>query len=93
MKKDKYTPGPWRYDQDNLNVYENGLLAQTYGHTHNGERLANAQLISAAPEMLEAIDQAILLLELHSPPSPIESDARSVLENLKHVAAKARGEK
>lgn len=51
----KHALGPWRYDPDNLNVYANGLLAQVYGYIHNGEKEANARLIAAAPEMLEAL--------------------------------------
>lgn len=43
-------------DRDNLNVYANGMVAQTYGHVHTGEREANARLIAAAPEMLEALN-------------------------------------
>lgn len=48
-------PGPWRFDKDNLNIYAKGMVAQVFGHSHNGERLANAQLIAAAPEMLDAL--------------------------------------
>lgn len=51
----KHSPGPWRLDVDNLNVYSSGMVAQTYGHVHNGERAANARLIAAAPELLEAL--------------------------------------
>jgi hypothetical protein len=53
-----HTPGPWRFDKDNLNVYSNGLVAQTFGHLHNGEKAANAHLIAAAPELLEALERA-----------------------------------
>ena len=49
-----YTPGPWRFDPDNLNVFSNGQLAAVYGHTHNGEREANARLIAASPDLLFA---------------------------------------
>jgi len=49
----KHTPGPWRLDRDNWNVYSSGMVAQTYGHHHNGEKQANAHLIAAAPELLE----------------------------------------
>lgn len=51
----KHTLGPWRFDPDNHNVYGGGLLAQVFGHLHNGEREANARLIAAAPDMLDEL--------------------------------------
>ncbi len=53
----KHTPGPWKIDSYNLNVYcAGGLLAKVYGHLINGERHANANLIAAAPEMLGELE-------------------------------------
>lgn len=58
----KYCPPPWRYDKDNLNVYGAGMIAQTFGHSHNGEREANARLIAAAPDLLDGAKRVLALL-------------------------------
>lgn len=58
----RHAPGSWRFDRDNLNVYADGLLAQVHGHLHNGEREANARLISAAPDLLKACKLALTVV-------------------------------
>lgn len=58
----KHTPRPWRFDPDNQNIYANGMVAQTFGHVHNGEKLANARLIAAAPDLLEALKDILYAL-------------------------------
>lgn len=50
-------------DPDNGNVYANGLLAQVYGHVHNGERAANGKLIAAAPDLLAGLKELFTLME------------------------------
>ena len=56
----KHTPGPWVIQETNFaqqkNVYaqaDKPPIATVYGST--GENEANARLIAAAPEMLEAL--------------------------------------
>jgi len=56
----KYTPGPWRVDEDELGTF---IMAHMGGIAsmrivaleQRQERSANAQLIAAAPEMLKAL--------------------------------------
>lgn len=66
----KHTPGPWKVastiegDEYSLNVLGgryNGLLAQSKLSVHfdSEEAEANAKLISAAPELLEALEKCI----------------------------------
>lgn len=63
----KHTPGPWRVDDDNAkNVRAGGVgglfVAKTYAipvednpdDAYNREQIANARLIAAAPDLLEA---------------------------------------
>ena len=100
----KPTPGPWRMDPDNMNVYSSGMVALVHGHIHNGEKLANAQLISAAPSMLEALkdlfkmmDEEILVRNIdqdHKPEWALKT--MGVITRLKanyDVIAKAEGKK
>lgn len=61
-----HTPGPWDYDADSQEVfgttekYGSGWIARVVGNDSDGrplpdaERLANARLIAAAPELLAA---------------------------------------
>jgi hypothetical protein len=64
---DKHTPGPWAIDQDLsgapviLPTLENGRFAicAMYGP----QKGHNARLIAAAPELLEALKNAIEIIE------------------------------
>lgn len=88
----KHTPGPWRFDPDNQNVYANGMVAQTYGHTHNGEKLANAHLISAAPEMLLWLKNALGTIERGLVDRRwLEGTAGLTIADIREVIAKAEG--
>lgn len=63
----KYTPGPWKA---NLETYppdiasDAGDVAGCFETTEKEEQEANATLISAAPEMLAALQQAVARVEL-----------------------------
>ena len=60
-----HTPGPWAYDADSREIFADsdgfGWIALVKGNDSRGaplpehERLANANLIAAAPAMLEAL--------------------------------------
>jgi len=58
----KFTPGPWKIDQRTvyaLDVYGvNRFYASVHGvHTPTAEIEANARLIAAAPNLLEALEE------------------------------------
>lgn len=61
MSAAKHTPGPWSIKDDAVNAIEPDVMAgefyiaQCFGHSHHDEALANARLIAAAPELLEAL--------------------------------------
>ena len=57
----KHTPGPWTYEQISNNAYvidENGSAVMLYRNPDD-EMKANASLIAAAPELLEALEWAV----------------------------------
>lgn len=59
----KHTPGPWQADPSTGVVFDQvGLAVQTGGRCCSEESQANAQLIAAAPELLEALKNARALL-------------------------------
>jgi len=99
-EKSKHTPGPWeasegetyrRYDIEAVG----GIIAQTEGDTETDE--ANANLIAAAPDMLKALKDSILLIR-HWGSGEALSDARiwekqeSVCKAICAAIAKAEGE-
>lgn len=72
MKQHKFTPGPWAIESDDLDACYVARLHEPCGNTpiatmfidegHDTMR-ANARLISAAPELLEAAE--LILREVH----------------------------
>jgi hypothetical protein len=57
-----HTPGPWFYDEECGDVASvasvdgrHRYITMACGHPDTGESVANARLIAAAPEMLEAL--------------------------------------
>ena len=102
MSEVKHTPGPWVVDGD-LNIYAGdpniGLrrdVADTFGMGGFGSVEANARLIAAAPELLEAAQKALRIAEEWieievERPDALESHLRE-LDSVRAAIAKARGE-
>lgn len=69
--KPKFTPGPWKIHLDKRNgtacsIIEDktgDCVARTVYRFHRGERHANGNLISAAPEMYEALKEMLSSLK------------------------------
>ncbi len=97
----KHTPGPWRVSSESPRIIKKDyraigsdagfLIASTMGHDKSGfyaseqEADANALLITAAPELLEALEE-LLAATQHLEPCPATADkARAAI-------AKAKGE-
>ena len=70
----KHTPGPWSWGSDYRGLYgsgeDNDVLSTAYyenmwlAHKRDeAEREANARLIAAAPDLLEALQSAIPFME------------------------------
>ena len=76
--QDKHTPGPWRithngsYSPPRFEISGRAGDGREYGFAevsawplHAGEAEANARLIAAAPDMLEALEAAERLIDEH----------------------------
>lgn len=65
----KHTPGPWDLDEGDLStVYEletSDPLAEVFSDKSAEENVANARLIAAAPELLEALEALLAASEKH----------------------------
>jgi hypothetical protein len=106
----KHTPGPWRVEvvteKDEFRavtagefaiVSKDNLCPATVWEAALGEGgIANANLIAAAPEMLEQLEYCVGMLEVHFPPGGktlhgIEVEP-NYLDAPKAAIAKAKGE-
>ena len=71
--KTKHTPGPWKHDNQRDTIYcahesmMNSLICKIATGENRKEEDANASLISAAPELLEACRNALAVFgnDLH----------------------------
>ena len=89
----KHTPGPWEIDSEQPSTVKkfthgNRLSIATVhgGYGEKTRRTANARLIAAAPEMLEALEDALNLIDTIT---PFEGDT---VRKARAAIAKARGE-
>jgi len=94
----KHTPGPWVTDPEGhiRAPYPNhapgiSIARMTCFGAHDVHMAmgANAALISAAPDMLEALESALALLQ---DPDATDTDADKVETLLEAAIAKAKGE-
>jgi len=100
----KYTPGPWTWDVwQNLDPVFALDMVQGYGTiywTEESKREANARLIAAAPDLLEALEALLdeyvsqMKSEYDFPGDPWTPDGRNDKVALRVIAtiAKAKGE-
>lgn len=82
----KHTPGPWKFEDEYVRAPGGDAVADPYcqATAEWGEEMeANARLISAAPELLEACKKAVSLID-----RGYELDAR---HSLNAAIAKAEG--
>lgn len=96
--KHSFTPGPWFEHREGFStVYVEARLRQgviqevaACGPTEAGQdsQYANARLISAAPELLEALQQCAEWLDIHAPAGSAESFC---VDEAKAAIAKALG--
>lgn len=61
----KHTPGPWFIKSRDLEIYSNNLRICKYDPLCESESTANANLIAAAPDMLKALEGAVIYLRCY----------------------------
>lgn len=83
----KHTPGEWRYKDGMISSDETGGTLATMNETSkNGSEPGDGPLMAAAPELLEACEQALNVIY---PDCPATIHA---IEKLKAAIAKAKGQ-
>lgn len=101
-QRQKHTPGPWHYSgpyktefsseffhigNDNISVCQTGGDVEVKEPNNLEEQIANAILISVAPELLEVCSEALLFIQ------NLEKIDSEIIEiKLKNIIAKAKGE-
>lgn len=90
--KPKHTPGPWRISNVLSNRLQIGVKGEEIAALQYGEnKEANAHLIAAAPEMLEALHLAVGHLEQRQVLDGVKSHRTNTLKVLNAAIAKAEG--
>lgn len=98
MTQSKHTLGPWKFRNEKsrpvTRIYANGdAIASALRpkrevlegfHIPEQEVIANARLIAAAPDLLEALERCVSVLSMHDTPH--------IYNQAKEAIAKARGE-
>jgi len=82
-----HTPGPWTFSDEYV-IAKETVIADPYcmatrGQSDEGEMEANASLIAAAPDMLEALEEVASYLD--------KEDSESLVETVNEAITKARG--
>ena len=78
----KHTPGPWKVHHSGNVLMPDGEVT-ALPHTEN--RLANARLIAAAPEMLEVLREILFRSNLRSEDEWIERKAIAAISKATEV--------
>ena len=87
MSETKHTPGPWRVANGVQIRSQRDQIAKIW-MMRNGEGNANARLIAAAPELLEALQTVVA-----NAPEPYCAITRAVDAQCRAAIAKATGER
>ena len=82
----QHTPGPWKfYDDSNdgktnrIEIVAIGKTVARIYHSVPAEDLPNARLIAAAPDLLEALKDALCVLECCGKDYPAASKAQAAI--------------
>ncbi len=96
----KHTPGPWRAEIDNrmdMRVESHRTVAHlpipypARDHSRDDEMKANARLIAAAPDMLDALKDALMVLQSAAAADPTWTQAAMARDDVSAAIAKAEG--
>ena len=98
----KHTQGPWKFEDemiraDALTGEDGNVVAEPYCMStvdHGDEMEANAQLISAAPELLEALNglfRECVMIHKYGGTACNQKESDLAISNAKKAMAKATG--
>ena len=84
---DCYTAGPWHFGKyaDRVTATEDSDGTDSICHVYAGNQRANARLISAAPDLLEACEAYLRAMEEYGHPDKTDRMMRRAIEKAKFV--------
>ena len=82
----QHTPGPWTQHEGEVRAKNYGLISRSYYGKPDGEGAANARLIAAAPDLLEALKWVVRICDEGGYPDG------KCLQEARTAIAKATGE-
>lgn len=96
MTKPAFTPGPWRWDGDQLWHIGESYESEVDWHIYTGIKKecgpygapiveANASLIAAAPEMYEMLKEALSIIEADTNLSVLPEEIRALLYKIEDL--------
>jgi ATP:corrinoid adenosyltransferase len=90
----KHTPGPWLAAGKHITQDDGGVIAYTTAYAKPTPRqLADARLIAAAPDLLEALQEVLKHEKWHAAVADeVTPAARAAIRKADAVIAKATGE-
>lgn len=97
MSQTKHTPGPWRIGGNKILgdvTTQIADLGQSKEHMEVDERIANAQLIAASPDLLVSLKETAITLHEIAKEFKLENGGRfvgGVLDRALNTIAKAEG--
>lgn len=90
-KKLKHTPGPWLEDGEGDESVITDANGKVIAHVHaTAKNFPNLMLMVAAPDMLEALEDARILLMVLD--EHVAKENESVLKSVQAAIRKAKGE-
>lgn len=87
--KNQHTPGPWYLNNDSVHI-RNGVTVQPVTHHMDAQGIADARLISAAPDLLSAL--RFLLADYIAIQGDKLTGSSVPIEMAQAALAKAKGE-
>lgn len=90
----KHTPGPWNVSGSHIVSVKTGVqLAEVFSpcgyDPKNQKEAANARLIAAAPDLLAALEQCLVIVDAHRRISGGDGDMAAM--NARAALARAKG--
>jgi hypothetical protein len=90
--KTQHTPGPWELRGPRLVTDKNGVIIAENISSNEGTSEANAHLIAAAPELLEALKLGLLLIERIEPNDKLDEHEQAFANAARAAIQKAMEE-
>ena len=89
--KESHTPGPWRINESCGGARITAIVGRNKFGIGGMYSVADARLVSAAPEMFALLERCITVLSTLETPGCLRSGSPSLVKDCRAVVAKAKG--